>query len=141
MAADTVPVEFLYHVHLDIGTTTFVSGAPGGTRIIAEVKGGTFEGPRLKGTVGPAPGGDWVTVRADGSMLLDVRLILTTHDGANIFVSYTGLLRNVDGTMQARGAPRFETGDERYAWLNSVHGLGIGTTGPEGVDYDIYAVL
>jgi hypothetical protein len=141
MAADTIPVEFLYRMHVDIGTTTFVSGAPGGTRIIAEVTGGTFEGPKMKGTVGPAPGGDWVTVRADGSMLLDVRLILTTHDGASILVCYTGLLRNVDGTMQARGAPMFETGDERYAWLNSVQGLGIGTTGSEGVDYDIYAVL
>jgi hypothetical protein len=140
MSDQTIPAEFLYHLHLDVGSPTFVSGAPGGTRIIAEVTGGTFEGPRLKGTVGPGPAGDWVTVRADGTMVLDVRLILTTDDGAAIFVSYTGLMRNVDGVMQARGAPLFETGDERYAWLNGVLGVGIGTAGAGGVDYDVYAL-
>jgi hypothetical protein len=140
MADDSIPAEFLYRLHLDVGAPTFVSGAPGGTRIIAEVTGGTFDGPRLKGTVGPAPAGDWVTVRADGTMALDVRLILTTDDGATIFVSYTGLMRNVDGVMQARGAPLFETGDERYAWLNGVLGVGIGTAGAGGVDYDVYAL-
>ena len=119
---------------------TFLSGAPGGTRIVAPVTGGSFEGPKLKGTVGPAPAGDWVTVRADGTMLLDVRLLLTTHDGASILVTYVGLMRNVDGELQARAAPLFETGDERYAWLNSVHGVALGVSGPEGVDYDVYAL-
>jgi hypothetical protein len=140
MTLDSIPAEFLYRIHLDVGAPTFISNAPGGTRVIAAVTGGTFEGPKLKGTVGPAPAGDWVTVRSDGTMTLDVRLILTTHDGASILVTYVGMMRNVDGKMQARGAPSFETGDERYAWLNTVFGLGIGTAGPEGVDYDVYAV-
>jgi hypothetical protein len=30
----------------------------------------------------------------------------------------------------SRGAPRFETGDERYAWLNNVQGLAVGETDP-----------
>jgi hypothetical protein len=140
MAADSVPAEFLYRLHLDVGPATFISGAPGGTRVIAEIVGGTFEGPRLKGTVGPGPAGDWVTVRADGTMALDVRVILTTEDGATILCTYVGLMRNVDGVMQARGAPMFETGDERYAWLNGVMGIGIGTAGAGGVDYDVYAL-
>jgi hypothetical protein len=42
--------------------------------------------------------------------------------------------------MRALGAPLFETGDERYAWLNSIQAVGIGTAGAEGVDYDIYAL-
>ena len=140
MTTDSIPAEFLYRIHLDVGAPTFISGAPGGTRVIAAVTGGTFEGPKLKGTVGPAPAGDWVTVRGDGTMALDVRLILTTEDGASILVTYVGLMRNVDGVMQARGAPLFETGDERYAWLNGVQGIGIGTTGTGGVDYDVYAL-
>jgi hypothetical protein len=140
MALDSIPAEFLYRIHLDVGAPTFITGAPGGTRVIAAVTGGSFEGPKLKGTVGPAPAGDWVTVRADGTMALDVRLLLTTHDGASILVSYVGMMRNVDGVMQARGAPSFETGDERYAWLNGVFAIGLGTAGSEGVDYDVYAI-
>jgi hypothetical protein len=140
VADDSIPAEFLYRVHLDVGAATFMPGAPSGTRIIAPVTGGTFEGPKMKGTVGPAPAGDWVTVRADGSMALDVRLLLTTHDGAVVAVTYTGILRNVDGTMQARGAPLFETGDERYAWLNTVQGVAMGTAGAGGVDYDVYVL-
>jgi hypothetical protein len=141
METESLPVEFLYRIHLEVGTSTFLSGAPSGTRIIAPVVGGTFEGPKLKGTVGPAPAGDWVTVRADGSMSLDVRLILTTEDGATILVTYVGLMRRGDdGTLQARGAPLFETGDERYAWLNGVLGVAVGTAGAGGVDYDVYAL-
>jgi hypothetical protein len=140
MPLDALPAEFLYHIHLDIGATTYVAGGPSGTRVIAEVNGGWFEGPRLKGTVGPAPGGDWVTVRGDGSMLLDVRLLLTTEDGATILVTYVGIMASVDGQMQTRAAPLFETGDERYAWLNQVQGAAIGTASAEGVEYDVYAL-
>ena len=138
--SDSLPADFLYSVHLDVGATTFLTGGPMGTRVIAPVTGGTFKGPRIEGTVGPAPGGDWVTVRADGSMLLDVRLLMTTTDGAVIYVTYVGLLRNVDGEMQARAAPLFETGDERYTWLNQIQGVAIGTTVPGGVDYDVYGL-
>jgi hypothetical protein len=140
MSDHSLPVEFLYRLHLDVGPATFISGAPGGTRVVAAIVGGTFEGPRLKGTVGPGPAGDWVTVRADGSMALDVRVLLTTEDGATILCTYVGLMRNVDGVMQARGAPLFETGDERYAWLNGVVGVGIGRAGADGVDYEVYAL-
>ncbi|MBX6389958.1 MAG: DUF3237 domain-containing protein [Frankia sp.] len=136
----SLQVEFLFRMHLDVGTSTMLAGAPGGTRIVAPVVGGTFEGPKLRGTVGPAPAGDWVTVRADGSMALDVRLILTTDDGAAILVTYSGIMRKVGDALQARGAPLFETGDERYAWLNGVLGVGIGTAGADGVDYDVYAL-
>jgi hypothetical protein len=42
----------------------------------------------------------------------------------------------------SRGAPRFETGDERYAWLNNVQGLAVGETDPRAriVCYDIYSL-
>jgi hypothetical protein len=41
---------------------------------------GTFEGPKLKGTV-VAPTGDLITVRQDGSSVLDLRLLLQTTAG------------------------------------------------------------
>ena len=138
-ALDALPVEFLYTIHLDTGTPTMVKDGPMGTRIIAPVTGGTFEGPRMKGTViGPA--GDWVTVSASGQMTLDVRLCLITDDGAAIYCTYRGLLLRSETGARALAAPLFETGDERYAWLNAVQGVGIGTAGADGVAYDIYAI-
>jgi hypothetical protein len=137
---DSLPVEFLYRVHLDTATPVMVPGGPLGTRILAPVTGGTFEGPKMRGTV-VGPAGDWVTVTANGTMVLDVRLCLVTDDGAAIYCTYRGVLANVDGVMRAKGAPNFETGDERYAWLNTVQGIGLGRADAGGVDYDVYAVL
>ena len=37
-------------------------------------------------------------------------------------------------------SPRFETGDERYEWLNNTFCVAIGTTTNDGVEYEIYAV-
>jgi hypothetical protein len=136
---DALPVEFLYRIHLDTAAPIMVTGGPAGTKLIAPVSGGSFEGPRLRGTV-VGPAGDWVTIGPAGQMTLDVRLCLVTDDGANIYCSYKGLLVRGEAGMRALGAPLFETGDERYAWLNSIQAVGIGTAGAEGVDYDIYAL-
>jgi len=47
---------------------------PGGNRRIGLVAGGTFEGPKLRGTVLPG-GADWIIVRPDGATTLDVRIM------------------------------------------------------------------
>jgi len=108
--------------------------------MIVGVEGGRFEGERLKGTV-VAPGGDWVTQRPDGSIKLDVRVILQTQDGANILVTYNGIGVVVEGRLEARCAPLFETSDERYAWLNNIQAIGIGKLDGTNVVYDIYELL
>jgi len=38
-------------------------------------------------------------------------------------------------------APRFETGDERYAWLNDLVCVGEGRSTEDGVAYRVYAVV
>jgi hypothetical protein len=35
----------------------------------------------------------------------------------------------------------FETGDDRYAWLNDVLSIGLGSVGDGEVTYDVYQVL
>src|SRR5205809_3304685 len=57
----------------DLGPT------PAGHRRIVVVKGGRFEGPRLRGDVLPG-GGAWLVERSDGSRRLDVRLTLRVGD-------------------------------------------------------------
>ena len=138
MAVDALPVEHLFTLALTAGTGDAyqVHKGPAGRRIIAAVTGGTFTGPKINGTVAPLTGADWVTVRPDKSLRIDVRLVLLTEDGATIYMYYGGILK--DG--QARTAPYFETGDEKYLWLNDVQGVGVGSLGPEGPTYEVYAL-
>lgn len=113
--------------------------APQGSRVIVPVTGGHFEGARLRGTVDNS-GGDWVTLRADGSIKLDVRALLHTDDGADIFIRYEGVGVRVDGTLRIVTAPLFETGDERYAWLNNVQAVARGVSTGDKVTYEVFAV-
>ena len=64
-------------------------GSIGVNRVIVPVSGGTFDGPKLKGTV--LPGGDWIVRRPDGSSVLDVRIILQTDDAQKIYMQYRGI--------------------------------------------------
>ena len=61
-----------------------VGAVPHGTRRIAPLDGGTFEGPRLRGTVLPGSSADWLLLRPDGVLELDFRATLQTDDGASI---------------------------------------------------------
>lgn len=125
-----------------------------GFRGVYPVTGGTFEGPRLRGVVNPG-GADWVTQRSDGMMLIDVRLTLTTDDGATIGMTYTGIARAKTQELMERfrrreqlsydefylrTTPRFETGDERYTWLNGVVAVSNGQRTDRGGLYHVFAI-
>ncbi len=140
MPESTLPVKHLFKITLNTSDPVMITDAPQGSRMLIDVTGGSFKGERLSGTV-VSPAGDWVTLRADGSIKLDVRLILKTDDDAMIYISYNGIgLFGEDG-LKARSAPLFETGDERYAWLNTIQGVGIGGLEGSDVVYEIYELL
>lgn len=128
-----------------------------GRRMIAALTGGDVEGDRLSGRVLPG-GGDWATIDTKGTLRLDARLTMETHDGAMIYVSYRGVLRpmSVVNELALKGAPKtdedkarvyfrtapiFETGDDRYAWLNGIVTVGIGEALGGAVRYDVFEVL
>lgn len=143
MSPSTVPVEFLCRIDADTTTipTHVIAGGPQGSRMLVSVSGGTFEGPKVKGTVPAGASGDWVTLRDDGSFRLDVRVTLVTEDGAVILSTYNGIgTTDEDGTTRVVTAPTFETGDERYTWLNRVQAVGYGTVDETGVHYDVYTL-
>lgn len=145
--------EFLLEASIDLHPPEVVGAGPFGTRIIYLVKGGSFQGPRLRGTV--LSGGDWFLLRDDGVGELDVRGTFRTDDGALIYISYRGVLaapaeawerfragEEADPSQYYfRTAPRFETGDARYAWLNTSVCLGVGAVRPGGVRYRIYRAV
>jgi hypothetical protein len=135
----TPAFEYLGRLRADIGTRTVVENGPQGTRTIAQIVGGRFEGPRLKATV-QMPAGDWITNRPDGSYRLDVRLTLKTDDGALILVTYNGIGQTTNTGASVRAAPLFETGDSRYAWLTRLQAVAVGERTGSTVAYDVYAL-
>ena len=136
---NSVPVEYLFTVHATVGAPVVIPNGPAGTRLVIEVTGGTVSGPQVNGVVNM--GGDWATLRANGTAGLDVRLLLTTNDGDAIHMTYEGVLSPTDGGMRIITAPRFQTGSEKLAWLNDVQAIAFGAPGENCVDYDVYRVL
>ena len=127
---------------------------PLGDRRIAQVTGGNFNGPKLNGIVLPG-GGDWLLLRNDGVLMLDVRLTLRTHDDSLIYVTYRGLRHGPDDIMLRlnngesvdpsqyyfRISPVFETSSKQYSWLNKLLAVGTGNRLSEGPFYTIYEIL
>lgn len=147
--------EFLFEIELTVDAPRDVGETPRGARRIVAVTGGRFEGPQLRGTVEPAPGGDWLLTRADGVTELDVRVTLRTDDGAAIYMTYRGV-RDAAPEIAARlaagevvdpssyyfrTAPVFETASEKYAWLNRILAIGVGDRRPTGPMYRVYRIL
>jgi hypothetical protein len=128
--------------------------SPWGAHRIDYIEDGEFEGPKLKGRVLPG-GGDWPAISNDGrhSMRVNVRAVWETHDGARLFVQYYGFIVFPDGragpidmttadpsAYYFRVAPTFQTGDERYLWLNTVLCVGLGRFTKTGLGYRIYEI-
>lgn len=118
---------------VDVGGVADVGTGPFGHRMIASGSGGEVVGDRLKGTIAPTAGGDWLLIGQDGFGRLDVRNTVLTVDGASIYIQLHGIIELTPAVMAvfAGGdvatdfgeqyfvtAPRLETGDERYAWVN-----------------------
>lgn len=132
--------EFLYKIDLSLDPGIEIGKAPVGTRVIYPIKGGTFEGQKIKGKV-RSIGGDWVLRLDSATTKLDVRLLLETDDGQLISCTYNGIVRNnPDGTNYWRITPVFETSSKKYAWLNYMVAVGVGNFGKDGVSYQVYAV-
>lgn len=128
-----------------------IGPGPIGTRMYYEVAGGEVVGERLRGTL--LGGGEWALIGPDGFLRIDVRLQVQTHDDAYIYIQYSGLLETNEAVQNAlvTGAgtdygdqyfftnPRFETGDPRYAWLNTTFFIGEGRILPGmGVEYRVW---
>ena len=61
-----------------------LGAVPHGTRVIAPITSGTFEGPRLRGKVLPG-GGDWTLLRPDGVLELEATEHLIPDTRSRLF--------------------------------------------------------
>lgn len=146
--------EYLLTYTVTVDTLHDVGPVPFGTRHVDMLGRGTFEGPRLRGEV--LPGGmDMKTLRSDGAMTPNVRMVLKTDDGALIFMHYQGVRHGSPEVMAriARGevvppseyylrnTPYFETSAPKYDLLNRIVAVGIGRRMPDHAAYDVFQIL
>ena len=114
---------------------------PSGDRLIYEVESGSFVGDRLRGEMHGTSTADWLTIGPDGTATLDVRSVLRTHDGAFVFLHYSGRVDVSEGFGKPLyAAPLFETGDDRYRWLNRVQTVAKGTLDGLVLTYEVCEV-
>ena len=92
---------------------------------------------------------------ADGVMAVDVRIALKTDDDALIYCSYQGVFKASPDAMarfnrgeqlaeadyRLRTFVRFETGSDRYCWLNDLPAVGAGRQTADGPIYSIFEIL
>jgi hypothetical protein len=128
-----------------------VGAGPIGTRVYYDVTGGEVIGDRIRGEI--IGGGEWALIGPDGFLRVDVRLQVETHDGAFLYIQYLGLLELNEAVQSALAGgtgtdygdqyfftnPRVETGDERYAWVNTTFFIGEGHILPNNsVEYRVW---
>ena len=134
----TIEPVFLFSVEAQIGSIHSLADGPQGPRMIVPAAAGEVSGPSLNGKIVPGAGVEWATLRADGSIKADVRLVLETDDGATVLMVYQGIALPDGDSLKVTIAPLFETDDARYAWLNNVQAIGLGVPTEKGINYDIY---
>jgi hypothetical protein len=100
----------------------------------------------------PGASADWLLLRPDGVLELDLRVTLRTDDGALIAMRSFGLRHGPPAVMEAlargeavdpetyyfRTTPRFETSHPAYAFLNHRVTVASGDRRAEGPIYTIY---
>ncbi len=123
--------EFLFEMKAGLAAPLEVGNTPYGRRRVIPVTGGTFEGPKGKGTVVPG-GADWQVIRADGVTEVMALYELKADDGTLIHVTNKGLRHGPDAVIQRlmrgeevdpseyyfRTNPVFEAPTGKWDWLN-----------------------
>ena len=107
------------------------AGSPTGPTQYWQVSEASLTGDRINAKLA-ATGVDWMVMSDDGFWRPDVRAQFLTDDGAVILMHYTGLVQQTDAFKRAAGSNqptnwedqymrlsiRFDTGVEKYHWLN-----------------------
>lgn len=144
----------LFTMTIQLHPVEELGGTPAGNRRVFPISGGEFRGDRIRGTILPVGGADYLLSRPDGASQQDVRMLLRTDDGALVLMTYRGV-RHAPAEVNARiargepvaaseyylrTAPFFETSSEKYAWLNKIVAVGMGERRPNDVVYEIFEI-
>ncbi len=147
-------LELLFEARGVLDATIVVGQAPEGLKRVVPILGGTFEGPRLRGTIVPG-GADWQYVRADGVTVVEARYLLRTDDDVLIEVHNCGLRHGPESVMRRlaagehvdpseyyfRAAPALTAPAGKYDWLNKSLFLCSGARYATAITLWVYQVL
>jgi hypothetical protein len=148
-------VEKLFYLEAELHPDIHVGDVGRGYLLVCPIKGGFFFGDKLKGEILDF-GADWNLMYANDLDIVDTRYLLKTHDGAIISLTTNGrciqtrdqLALEEQGvfvdpeTYYFRQHLFFETGSEKYQWLNGAIAFAILGCKPSGeVCYNAYMVL
>ena len=77
---------------------------------------------------GKCEGVDYVLTRPDGAGVLHIHGVITTEEGdlISLEASGNGIPTREEGRYALKGAITFQTGSEKYAWLNTTLAVGKG---------------
>jgi hypothetical protein len=153
MTSTAPPLNFVMELRVRVGPAVEIGAVGHGRRRIVPIRGGTFEGPQLRGEVLDG-GADWQIVRADGLTELDTRYTLRTDRGQLIYIRNAGLRHaapHVVARLLAgeavdpalvyfRTAPVFETAAPELAWLTRAVFVGDGERHPDLVVMRVWKV-
>ena len=148
-----IKTEFLFTIVLEFDIH-ILGDTPYGIRRIARHTTGSFEGPKLKGTVLPG-GGAWMILRRDDVLEIEVRITLETDDKQHIYMHWKGLRHGPKEVMERlnrgenvdpakyyfRTTPYFETSSEKYNWMNRVCSIATGSRKASGRTLEVFQVL
>ncbi|KAL1841369.1 hypothetical protein VTK73DRAFT_3500 [Phialemonium thermophilum] len=109
-------LTYLCTVNLTTGPPISTGTVPDGARLVIPFVGGVFAGPRLNGTIAPV-GADFSLTSESGDFKPDGTFVMQTSDGASI------VFHDVGHAPYAHVA--FETGFEKYRWLNTAVGIAV----------------
>ena len=104
----------------------FLGDTPVGKRIIQEIESAHFAGAHFDADTKGKASADWLAIDATGIATFDIRMLLETGEGAQVYLAYEGKADWSKGmaTEPVYVTAHFETGDDRYRWLN--HALVVG---------------
>ena len=146
-------LSFVMELRVQVGPPLEIGAVAGGRRRIVPIRGGTFDGPWLRGTVLEG-GADWQLVQDDGLSALDTRYTLRTDRGELIYIRNAGIRHAAPEVVAKllageavdpsivyfRTAPVFETAAPALEWLTRAIFVGDGERYPDVVVVRVWKV-
>lgn len=140
-------------LQVDSKASQIIGKIKNGTRLIAPIASGHFSGAKLNGKVLPG-GADWVLLREDGVMEIDVRLVLKTIEGAFIYLTYQGKFIASQSIMTRLHAgeeiskddyslavtAKFESGHPDFLWINDAIVVATGIQSGFNPTYEFFMI-
>lgn len=124
-------------IEADLGMN-IIGKSPAGMRIDFPFEG-TATSPHWEGER-PVKGIDYVTVRADGNMDLQIKGVIGEKRESVAYTAIGVSIANPDQSADPKELLTFQTGNEDLAWLNDEIGVAVGHGGGGKLHLGVYLI-